>query len=423
MSDHPNPNQSKIDQELRAGLDAIHTDSALPPVIGSTNTNPAVLGTTPSTHSEGLGAGTQRGNTTTGSADGNPPSTMEGMMKMIQQMAAAIASLQAQSQSQTQTQGVNSVGAVSLGGPPAATELPQGGAAPVVIENLPTKRRLGDLKDFDGTKKHYRAWKLAAQSKLAYDGHLIGDDKAQLAYLFMHMDPDAQIKVQAYYEVVQIKDAYTPQQFIEYLDSIHLDPNEADRALQQLDNLRQGDHQSFASFFPSFETIMAEANLSTESDRVKISYLDRALNEEIRRGMLGKVRGSYLQYAAQLQMVGSQLDAINMMKHRTGGQGKGESNAGQSSTIRNKDNIKGKGQGRNTLDTRTRAEWVSKEEHARRLNNGLCIRCAQTGHASYKCHLAPAQRPNHHAVEAKKADSIHTAGKVEELDDSDQGKE
>ena len=48
----------------------------------------------------------------------------------------------------------------------------------------------------------------------------------------------------------------------------------------------------------------------TESDRIKISFLESTLNKEIRRAMIGKARSIYVQFAADLQLIGSQLDGL-----------------------------------------------------------------------------------------------------------------
>ena len=45
--------------------------------------------------------------------------------------------------------------------------------------------------------------------------------------------------------------------------------------------------------------------MSTESNRTKISFLEGTLNRDIRRAMIEKVRTTYVQFAAELQLVGS----------------------------------------------------------------------------------------------------------------------
>ena len=50
----------------------------------------------------------------------------------------------------------------------------------------------------------------------------------------MRIKFDAQLKVRAYYNAIQIQEAYTLNLFIEYLDSIYIDFNKVERALNRL---------------------------------------------------------------------------------------------------------------------------------------------------------------------------------------------
>ena len=58
--------------------------------------------------------------------------------------------------------------------------------------------------------------------------------------------------------------------------------------------------------------------MSAESDRTKISFLEGAVNEDIRRAMVGRVRSSYQSFASDLELVGSQLDALRHFRKTDG---------------------------------------------------------------------------------------------------------
>lgn len=214
-------------------------------------------------------------------------------------------------------------------------------------------------------------------SKLEYDGHLVGNDRARLAYLFMRMEPDAQLKVRAYYNAVHIQEAYTLNLFIEYLDSVYIDPNETGRALDRLHHMKQGEREPFASFFPKFERTLAEAQMSFESDRTRISFLEGTLNRDIRRAMIGKIRSTYVQFAAELQLVGSQLDRL----YQTGKRVDNERSIP-------KDRPRKQEQG-----NKQPAKWVSPEELIWRKETNVCLRCGKDGHRIRDCSFWPAQRP------------------------------
>ena len=411
---------SNTNDAIRSSLDEIAT--SLPPLGGGpTNTANDEAGSSRAGNtmdSEGgppgiTPVGTSDINVTAGDglgglhladAPSNPNYTMEGLVAMIAAINQSIANLEARMTQQSAGQSNN----VSAGARPEGT-----GIGVPVQAMLPMKKRLGELTKFDGTKSHYPSWKLEAMSKLEYDGHLIGDDKARLAYLFMRMEPAAQVKVRAYYNAVQVQEAYTPKLFIEYLDQIWLDPNEASRALQRLQRMRQGNRESFANFFVQFESELAEAAMATESDRTKISYLENAINEDMKRAMIGHPRGSYLQFVARLQLCGSQLDGIyqsqrgNVNKldgpaantantdtsrsNTSGGNRSGNGNKNKSNQARDQEENKAK----------TSAKWVSKEEILRRREGNLCLRCGKDSHSTRDCILGPAQRPAN--IDAKKA--------------------
>ena len=132
----------------------------------------------------------------------------------------------------------------------------------------------------------------------------------------MRIKPDAQLKVRAYYNAVQIQEAYTPNLFIEYLDSVYIDLNEVERALNRLHHMKQKERESFVLFFLKFERTLAETQMFIESNRTKISFLKETLNNDIRRAMIKKARFIYILFAADLQLINFQLDNLYQTKKR-----------------------------------------------------------------------------------------------------------
>ena len=313
---------------------------------------------------------------------GNDNPNMIAMAQMIQQLTSTVARLE----QQASVKGTpSSEGSIVSNNNNTIAE----GNGKITSTSITNKRKLGELTKFDGTKTHYLSWKLEAMSKLEYDGHLIGDAKAQLAYLFMRMKPEAQLEVRAYYQAVQVQLAYTPQLFIAYLDSVYIDPNEAGRALQELRGMEQGDRETFAAFFPKFERTMAEAQMSTESDRSKINYLEGALNQDMRLAMVGKVRTTYLEFAAELQLVGSQLEGLYQREKKS------KTDRGKKG---NSSSLEGKGwNGRAVANpdekSKPPAKWATQEEMTHRREKHLCYRCGSVEHGVRECNYGPAKRP------------------------------
>jgi hypothetical protein len=64
------------------------------------------------------------------------------------------------------------------------------------------------------------------------------------------------------------------------------DLNKKARALNRLRSLFQHSEESFAIFIPKFEREMLDAEDTGWSDEVYINYLERAVNDKIRRGLV-----------------------------------------------------------------------------------------------------------------------------------------
>ena len=138
---------------------------------------------------------------------------------------------------------------------------------------------MGERTKFNGERTTYAEWRLEAQSKLESGGAVIGPEKAQLAYLYMRMEPKAQRAVRAYYEQIMVGNVHDAAGFIRYLDGVYLDPNAPKRALSQLREWRQGDNESFSTFFPKFKGLPAEGMTTAADDTTKLNYLEGALND------------------------------------------------------------------------------------------------------------------------------------------------
>ena len=77
-----------------------------------------------------------------------------------------------------------------------------------------------------------------------------------------------------------------PAEFVDYLDTIFLDPNLSSRAVDRLRTLRQGDKESFSTFLPRFEKELADSRLRDAGDAVAISYLEGALNSQMSTALI-----------------------------------------------------------------------------------------------------------------------------------------
>lgn len=80
----------------------------------------------------------------------------------------------------------------------------------------------------------------------------------------------------------------------------------------------QGDRESFASFLPKFEKEMANSGGAEWSDVVKINYLKRTINREIRTALAGQLNlpKDYPSFDNNLHNLGANLDELRFHSRR-----------------------------------------------------------------------------------------------------------
>ena len=140
---------------------------------------------------------------------------------------------------------------------------------------------LDHLSKFGGNRAEYETWRLAAESKLMTDGEALGDLWTQFQYLYSRLEGQAQKLASPYFEAALVTRTATPQQFFAYLNTTYLDPNREARALEALRALAQGQNESFATFLPRFERLLAQAGMVLADDKTKMNYLRGTLHERM----------------------------------------------------------------------------------------------------------------------------------------------
>ena len=148
-------------------------------------------------------------------------------------------------------------------------------------------------------------------NKLRIDGAVIGTPQDQAAYLFSRLEAKAQLMVMSFYQNQPGCDAAT---FVQHLDSVYIDLNATARALNWLQEMKQG-RKSFVTFLSKFEKELGENQLTMIPDMVKIGYLCDALNTEMQRAMIGPVTNTdYGGFVQTLLAMGFQLDCLQYQK-------------------------------------------------------------------------------------------------------------
>ena len=275
------------------------------------------------------------------------------------------------------------------------------------------KEKLPKLVEYEGAREEWENWKLAAHSKIGVDGNAIGEPQNQMLYLHSRLRGKAANMVRAFIQNKVTAGDGTPEKLLAYMESIYGDPDKVERALAQLHVLRQRENEPFAEFLPKFETLLSEGGGSEFPNAVQVAYLKAALNEEMKRTLVGFILPKeYGAFVARLQDVGSQLarckPARNTQTHRPkpGGNGNNGNSGGSNSnnpaeamdwepTKVSKERKFVDNCGCRGLHTcgRKHAKWVSLKAMAYRRDNGLCLRCGNKGHRIKECQFLAPIRP------------------------------
>jgi hypothetical protein len=98
--------------------------------------------------------------------------------------------------------------------------------------------------------------------------------------------------------------ALNPDEFVDYLNTIFLDPYLSGRAINRLRTLRQGEKESFSTFLPRFKKELANSRLRDAGDAVEISYLEGALNSQMSAALITMpTEEHYAPYVQQLARI------------------------------------------------------------------------------------------------------------------------
>jgi len=96
------------------------------------------------------------------------------------------------------------------------------------------------------------------------------------------------------------------------------------KAINNLHNLKQGEDEPFATFYPKFETEIANGNAENWPDDSKIAYLQNALNESMKAQLVSAPSAeisTYIGFARKCDELSSRMDILGQWKKRKSGRG------------------------------------------------------------------------------------------------------
>jgi hypothetical protein len=141
---------------------------------------------------------------------------------------------------------------------------------------------LPPLREFNGSRTDYPIWRAALTAKLAVDGLRMGGPYGTIATIMFALKGHAERLCSPTIARLLSTPGSTAAEATAYLDKIFDDPQRQQNALKLWGKLSQGT-TSFDVFYAEFERLLAEAGGEAFDERVKISQLQDATNNEIVR--------------------------------------------------------------------------------------------------------------------------------------------
>ena len=292
---------------------------------------------------------------------------------------------------------------LQLAMPATAPSPPPEIAAPSANRPRP---RLPELEKFDGNRQEWRAWRQLATDKLTWDIESMGSLSAAFAYLWARLGPKVHKMTATYLERATAKGQQDPWEFLAHLGILYEDRTIAARAISRLQSMKKGTKDSFAVWYPRFEAELADAGFDSTDDRVKISYLEKAIDDELAWACVTQTYHTYQEYVTMLFSVSGNIEKIRRREglkgpavrdtrparagpDRMDWQSAATARAGAATA--GAPALPPRVNASSTGD-RKRAPRVGDNEIQRRWDQRLCIRCGASGHMQRDCPLLPPER-------------------------------
>lgn len=336
-----------------------------------------------------------------------------------------------------------------------ATEATLSAAVANVGTQQRPRRRLKDPKPFSGKKTEWKSFRLEAENVLATDGEAIGDATDQLRALYAWLEGKPKNSSTSFVSASIQKGVCDPLAFLDRLEAVYGERDRKQKALKALREIRQGDDETFAAFYPRFEAELNDAGSELWTEDTKINYLQGALNESLKsRLVLLDDTDVYIDFARQCEKISSKMELLGQWKGKNRDEGRKRRSGANTlkhgsdphSPVAREDmmewepteppvtvsatrigNINGypskRPEDRDLLGKR--AKWVTADEIQHRREEGRCLRCGRSGCRIATCPLAapipPRNRSERQPIQVNRA-AIEDATS-NESESEEQGKE
>lgn len=254
---------------------------------------------------------------------------------------------------------------------------------------LQRPHRTGELREYNGERSEWIAWRTGAQTKLRIDGKAIGNAEEQFGYLYMHLSTTAQKRIQQWYNLrLKMGTDCTPFAFFERAEGTFGDPNERKNALTLLETIKQKSDESFSDYITKFEEVLAQAGGEDWNMDLQVNALEKSLNKEMQSRLVSYplVDPSYNTFRAACLTIDAKLQAIRAWDRSN----VSRPNLRIGSNNARDDNHNIAPRHPSQIKPKERAPWASAEERERRRQLGLCLRCGNSNHKQKGCNFRSA---------------------------------
>lgn len=273
----------------------------------------------------------------------------------------------------------------------AASNLPPDYSGATTDPSRRPKHSLSHPDKYDGEDRTaYPAFKGYLKAKLRIDRLAIGDEPELVWYAFGRLTGKAADRMFPWLESMdQRGEPLRVATFMDQLDAAFCDPQVAQRALEWVNNKRQG-RTPFRDFIQEFEQKLLEAGGWEFSDGIRKGFLKAALNLDIKTELVAQAEpDSYAEYVNLVRRTSDNLDEIKRLRGKKKGWGP---TPPQPNRPRDADDPMEWEPTPRTSAGR-QAKWVSKDVLKDRREKQQCVRCGSNDHFVGQCPLAPALKP------------------------------
>ena len=284
------------------------------------------------------------------------------------------------------------------------TPTPSQITVPIVQKAEPTRKAKHSLSHpdkYDGRNKTaYPAFKGHLRAKLRIDRAAIGGEPEQVWYAFGRLADKAADRIFPWIESTEQRGGpLRVTAFFEQLDAAFYDPQIPQRALEWINNKKQGG-TPFRDFLQEFEQKLLEAGGWEFSDGIRKGYLKSALNLEIKTQLVAQAEPeTYADYVNLVHRTSDNLEIKRLKRKRNGGMPLrtivDERDTGEQMEWEPTTQVasgKSSNHRRTGPDNRPTAQWVSQKVIESRRENQECLRYGGDDHFIRECRYGPAKQ-------------------------------